>query len=171
MPATHSRFFALSGLRIVPGNAQQALRDTLIAILGVTLFIVVLDALVFRSQLSQDYIAAYTSSLGLRTWGISAMAAIEEVKFRLLVMTGLAILAKRIQGELTAPAALAIILAAQFANVGALVLADPIYATLRYWLVGAVWGWLYWRHGWLAALGGHVGIHPVLDPALKYALT
>jgi len=79
--------------------------------------------------------------------------------------------AVRLQGRLTLPAVVAIIVAAQFANVGVLVVADPLYAGLRYWLVGCVWGWLYWRHGWLAAVAGHVLTHPVLDPVLYLVLT
>ncbi|MBC2668570.1 hypothetical protein ACFOON_16160 [Novosphingobium piscinae] len=31
---------------------------------------------------------------------------------------------------------------------------------------GTVWGWLYCRHGWLAALGGHASAHLVLQPLL-----
>lgn len=53
---------------------------------------------------------------------------------------------------------------------GLSVFADPLYATLRYWLVGAVWGWLYWRHGFLAALAGHGLSHLLLDPLLLRAL-
>jgi hypothetical protein len=62
------------------------------------------------------------------------------------------------------------ILVSQFANVGGLVLAIPLYATLRFWMVGSVWGWLYWRQGWLAALIAHGTIHLLLDPLLALVL-
>ena len=32
---------------------------------------------------------------------------------------------------------------------------------------GLLWGWLYWRHGWLAALAGHIAAQQVLQPALS----
>ena len=171
MQITRNSISAMTGLRILPPDRSAAIRDTVCSILGVTTFIVVLDALVFRAHLPRPYIALYTSPLMPRLWVISVMAGIEEIKFRLILMTGLALLFSLGRGRLTTPAAIAIILAAQFANVGHIVLADPVYGTLRYWLVGCVWGWLYWRHGWLTAFVGHVATHPVLDPALLFAFT
>lgn len=32
---------------------------------------------------------------------------------------------------------------------------------------GLLWGWLYWRHGWLAALVGHCAAQQVLQPSLS----
>jgi hypothetical protein len=31
---------------------------------------------------------------------------------------------------------------------------------------GALWGWLCWRHGWLAGLAGHLAAHLSLQPLL-----
>lgn len=31
---------------------------------------------------------------------------------------------------------------------------------------GTLWGWLCWRHGWLAGLSGHIGAHLALQPLL-----
>ncbi len=31
---------------------------------------------------------------------------------------------------------------------------------------GVLWGWLCWRHGWLAGLTGHIGAHLALQPLL-----
>ena len=31
---------------------------------------------------------------------------------------------------------------------------------------GVLWGWLYWRHGWLSGLTGHVSAHLALQPLL-----
>lgn len=155
----------------MPVDRRAAARDTLAAILGVTSFILILDATVFRGTLSHEYVAFYTGPLVPRVWAISLLAATEEVKFRLVLMTAPAMLATWLTGRLTPSSAIAIILLAQFANVGHLVLADPLYATLRFWLVGSVWGWLYWRHGWLAALIGHAATHPLLDPLLLLILS
>ncbi|MGH6787741.1 MAG: CPBP family glutamic-type intramembrane protease [Novosphingobium sp.] len=166
-----SRLWTRTGLRIVPRDGRAAIRDAIAAVVGVTLFVVALDALLFRPHLASGYVTFYTGPLLPRVWVVSMMAAIEEIEFRLLLMTGLAILVALARGRVAAPVMIAIVVAAQFANVGDLVLADPLYATLRYWLVGCVWGWLYWRHGWLAALAGHVAVHPLLDPLLAFALT
>ncbi len=62
------------------------------------------------------------------------------------------------------------ILVAQFADIGGLVVAWPEYAVPRFWLVGTVWGWLYWRHGFVSALAGHGLCHLLLDPVLRAAL-
>jgi Type II CAAX prenyl endopeptidase Rce1-like len=171
MPNFSSRFTSLTGLRLMPQSWTLAMRAVLLCIALVTGFIVALDALLFREHLSSDYITSFSSPPWPRMLRLSLLAAVEEVQFRLLLMTALAAMAVRIQGRLTLPAAIAIIAAAQFANVGTLVLADPWYAIPRYWLVGCVWGWLYWRRGWLAALAGHTLTHPLLDPALFWALT
>ncbi len=34
---------------------------------------------------------------------------------------------------------------------------------------GVLWGWLYWRHGWLSAVTGHVAAHLSLQPLLGAA--
>lgn len=64
------------------------------------------------------------------------MAGIEEFKFRLLLMSALAGAFSLVRGKMTASVAVATILVSQFANVGHLVMGDPLYASLRYWLVG-----------------------------------
>lgn len=171
MPNFSSRFTSLTGLRLMPQSWTLAMRAVLLCIALVTGFIVALDALLFREHLSSAYLATYSSPPWPRMLSLSLLAAIEEVQFRLALMTALAAVAVRIQGRLTVPAAIAIIAAAQFANIGDFVLADPLYAIPRYWLVGCAWGWLYWRHGWVAALAGHSLTHLLLDPALFWALS
>ena len=170
-PGLHQRFRAMTGLALLPDQPAAAFRAVLLSIIGVTAFIGLLDGLMFGPHLPESYRATFGTAPWFRTAELCALAAVEEFKFRLIVMTVLAAVAVRLQGRLTLPAVVAIIVAAQFANVGVLVVADPLYAGLRYWLVGCVWGWLYWRHGWLAAVAGHVLTHPVLDPVLYLVLT
>lgn len=164
------RFRLPGGLAMLPSDRRQAVLATAGAIAGVSLFVAVLDGWLFRGHLPAAYVDFYRSALLPRSLDMGLLAALEEVKYRLLVMTGLAALASVLGVRLNAVAFTAIILLAQFINVGALVVADPLYATLRYWLVGSVWGWLYWRHGWLSALAGHSICHLVLDPLLLIAL-
>jgi len=44
------------------------------------------------------------------------------------------------------------------------------YDGLRYLFPGVVWGYLYWRHGFVAAEIASVGAHPFLQPPLGYFL-
>lgn len=165
-----SRFHRLTGLRIVPQRPFAATLAVAACLVAVSGWVILLDAVLFRSHVRPEYLASLQGPLGAHVALYAILAAVEEVKVRLVLMTLLAALAVRLRGRLAAGAAIAIILAAQLASVGALVIDDPLYAALRFWLVGSVWGWLYWRHGWLAALAGHVLAHPVLDPLLRLAL-
>ncbi len=158
------------GLRLFPRDWPAAARAVALAIAGVTGLIVVLDAVVFRTHLPESYVTHYTSPLWPRMLLACAASAREEVFFRLVLTTllvSLPLLVKRRPGIAWIVGA---ILVAQFVNVGGLVLIWPEYAIPRFWLVGAVWGWLYLRHGFVAALAGHGLCHLLLDPALSLAL-
>lgn len=157
-------------LQLRPESRRAAAGAILLAVLGVAAAIVGLDGWLFRGHLPQDYVEFYTGPLSPRTFVVCAFAMMEEVKYRLLLMTALVVLARLMRVPLTPAVLWGIIVIAQFANVHALVLDDPLYATLRYWAVGCVWGWLYWRHGWLSALLGHGVSHLALDPLLLVAL-
>jgi hypothetical protein len=150
------------GLRLLPTDWRDAVAAVLFSIVGVTVFILALDMVVHPSP---DYLASFTSPLWPRTALLSAKAAIEEVEYRLLLMTALVWLFSRWRWGVFA----AIVLA-QLVNVWPWVLTDPFYGSLRYWLVGCVWGWLYWKHGFVAALFGHSACHLLLDPLLFLSL-
>lgn len=158
------------GLRIAAPDPARAIRATVVAIIAVSAFVIVLDAAVFREALKPDYVAHATAPLWPRTPLACLGSAMEELIFRLAAMTALIAMPGLI-GKKPGPAWFVFtIVAAQFMNVGELVLADPLLASLRYWLVGCVWGWLYWRHGFVSALFGHGLCHLLLDPALRAAL-
>ena len=154
----------------MPTNARTAAAAALACVVGVTFFILILD-ITFRQSLPQSYVARFTSPLLPRMLLACVGSALEEVKFRLLVMTLIVAAIQWWRGRVSAPAMVIAILLAQLANVGSLVITDPLYATMRYWAVGSVWGWLYWRHGWLAALAGHASAHLLLDPLLYMVLS
>lgn len=160
----------LNGLRLRPKNWSAAAKAISVSIAGVTLFILILDGILFRQSLPSDYVVFYTSPLIPRTPVVAVLASLEEVKFRLVLMTLMIVALGCWRRPLPPIAFVAVILACQFANVGSLVIADPVYASLRYWAVGSVWGLLYWRHGWLAALIGHSATHFILDPLLMLVL-
>jgi hypothetical protein len=134
---------------------------------AVTAFILFLDCFLFRAHLSANYVAFFTSPLTPRLQAICLLAAYEEVKFRLLLMTALTLMVAALWKR-TPPGwcFVLIIIAAQVANIGSFLVGDPGYGSLRYLAVGSVWGWLYWKHGWLSALIGHTSTHIVLDPLL-----
>ena len=160
----------LAGLSLVPADPGRAARAIGASILGVTAFILLLDA-AFRSSLEPGYVQFFTGPLWPRTGLVESRAAVEEVQFRLLLMSALVLLGSLRNGRAPGWWIVAAILLSQFANVGTLVISDPLYASLRYWAVGCVWGWLYWKHGWLSALLGHTATHLILDPALLVLLS
>ena len=158
-------------LSLLPENWKAASFAITSSVLGVTVFVALLDCLACRGHLAPDYVRFYTSSLFPRTLQLCALAMLEETKYRLLVMTTIALVVAAILRRPPPPWGFAlIIVASQLANVGGLVLRDPAYASLRYLAVGSVWGWLYWRYGWVSALVGHASTHLLLDPLLLAGL-
>jgi hypothetical protein len=158
---------ALAGLRLWPADFRAAGASVAAALAGVVALILLLDLVLFRTHLSADSVRFYTSPLFPRLAQTCWKVVQEEGHFRLLIMTALIMPAGWAwRGRPPAAVFWIAIVATQFADVGGLVLGDPLYATLRFWVVGCVWGWLYWKFGWLAATAGHLGARLVLDPLL-----
>jgi hypothetical protein len=172
-PTNMAPALARSDLRLLPGDWRAAAIAVALSVAVVTAFIVVLDCFLFRAHLPDSYVSFFTGPLTPRLQVICVLAAYEEVKYRLLLMTALCV-AVAVLWKRTPPGwcFVLIIIAAQFANVGGYILShsDPAYNSLRYLAVGSVWGWLYWKHGWLSALVGHSSTHIFLDPLLLRAL-
>ena len=160
-----------SGLRLWPDDLPAACRAVAASVVGVTAFILILDAIVFRRVLPADYVTTYTSPLLPRTLLACFGAGVEEVIFRLVGMTAIVVALCFWRRPVPAAGFVAAILLSQLANVLPIVLAYPLWGTLRFWAVGSLWGFLYWRHGWAAALVAHGTIHLLLDPLLLWALT
>lgn len=158
------------GLRLWPDNAPAAAKAVAASVAGVTAFILLLDAVVFRDALPADYVTIYTSPLLPRMLLACFGAAVEELTFRLIGMTAIVALIGLWRRPVPVAGFVAAILLSQLVNVLPIVLAYPLWGTLRFWVVGSLWGWLYWRHGWTAALVAHGTIHLLLDPLLWWAL-
>jgi hypothetical protein len=156
-------------LLILPRDWRVACLAALLSIAGVVLWIVIVD-LCFRRWLPPEYVQFYTSPILPRTVWSAALSVIEELKYRLILMTLLVALIGRWRRDVPASAFVAVIVISQLANVWPLVVAYPVYASLRFWIVGCVWGHLYWRFGWATAALAHGVCHFALDPALAYAL-
>jgi hypothetical protein len=164
-----SRLSLPAGLRLFPDNLNAALRATLGAVVGVSLFVVALDQ-AFNAALPEGYRHFYTAPLYPRMFASCLGALKEELLYRLLLTTALAAL-PMLWGKSAGPKwMIAAIVLAQFANVQALVLEVPPWGALRFWLVGCTWGWLYWRHGLASAMVGHGAVHLLLDPLLLRVL-
>ena len=159
------------GLGIFAPNPRHAALAVAVSIAGTAAFIAVLDLWLFRGHLPNGYVQFYTSPLWPRLPAICAECIFEDVKYRLLLMTTLVALITALRRK-QSPALLilAMAVAVQFVNVAPLVVAYPAYGPLRYWAVGTTWGWLYWRHGLLAAMAAHAGTHLLLDPILLIGL-
>jgi hypothetical protein len=104
-------------------------------------------------------------------------AAKDEVLGRVALVGGMVTLAgMALRGREIGPATLAAIFIAAQVAILLPQLAAPanatelVYDSLRYVGPGVLWGWLFWRHGFAAALLGHTGTHPILDPALRALL-
>lgn len=160
----------LCGLRLWPADWRKAAAATLTAVVGVTAFVLLLDCWLFRAHLSAAYVRFFTSPLMSHTPVMCLKAAFEEVWYRLLLMTVFAFSVTAVRRQPLGPGMVALILVALQIPTAGIILADPVYASLRYFAVGAVWGWLYWRHGWVSALIGHVTCHLLLDPLLLIGL-
>jgi hypothetical protein len=146
--------------------------------------------LVFRATLPTSYVY-FLETTGLRDRLIYFMlrAFNENVIYRLFVFSSLFYLISRIKGahandthandtyasELPPALIWCAIVATQTLNIGVNVVAlspDPLsfaalfYDALRYVAPGVLWGWLYWRFGFLTAEVASVGCHIFLQPAL-----
>lgn len=145
------------------------MRATAGAVLLACLLVAAADWL-WRDALSAPYREHYTSPLIPRTLQTCLNALREEVLFRLGLQTVLAALPLLIRRPCGPRRMIAAILLAQLANVGLLAGITPPYGLIRFWLVGCIWGWLYWKHGFVSALAGHGASHLLLDPMLLLAL-
>jgi hypothetical protein len=161
----------MGGLGILASNPRQAAVAIVAGMSGTAAFIAILDLWLFRGHLPNGYEEFYSSPLWPRLPAICAECILEDLKYRLLLMTTLVGLITALKRK-APPAVLILVIAAavQFVNVAPLVVAYPLYGSLRYWAVGTTWGWLYWRHGLVAAMAAHAGTHLLLDPILLIGL-
>lgn len=175
MRSALGQILARTGLHLLARERKAALAATLCSVLGVSAFVLLLDGVLFRRALPDGYAALFTAPLLPRMLFSAAGSMLEEVQYRLLLTTALAALAAAVSAPFTRRplpswVLLPIIAAVQLLNAWTAVSHYPLYGALRFWLVGCVWGLLYWRHGFLSALAGHGLVHLLLDPALRALL-
>ena len=116
------------------------------------------------------------NSLAERLLFFARGALLDELEYRLIALTAIAWgLSKLAQRSVRAATWAAILLTAliiyPLGNWAYFRDLDPSALTLLRELAlhgaaGTLWGWLYWRHGWLSGLTGHVAAHLSLQPLL-----
>jgi hypothetical protein len=138
----------------------------------VAAYVLAIDGLLFRSQLSESYVKLVELPLSDRLIYFMLRAFNENVIYRLFVFGGLFYLTGR-HGKRPS-IAIAAMVAAQSINIGINVvyaLGDSIsfsalaYDSVRYVAPGVLWAWLFWRFGFVVAEVASVGSHVFLQPA------
>lgn len=167
------------GLRLEGHGARQPALVGLLMALLVAVYVVVLDAFLFRGLLSKAYVEFLATPLPARYVYYMTRAFNENVLYRLFAFSVLAALASLAAGRRRLPFAIVFVLmiAAQVLNIGvnvvlvsgqALTPAILTYDTLRYIVPGVIWACLFWRYGFFVAEVASVGCHVFLQPALGY---
>jgi hypothetical protein len=134
------------------------------------------DATMFRSIVpsSQTAFVAGSSAL-LRIAYFAPQALLDELEFRLIAMSALAWLLTALLGLRPLAYWIAILVTAlviyPISQHTYLATLAPSFLTIAREILlhggaGILWGWLYWRHGLVASMVGHVSAHLALQPLL-----
>ncbi|WP_206240688.1 hypothetical protein [Novosphingobium terrae] len=180
----------LMGLLALAGGffAQKAgltsvanFRVGLLWALGMAAYVLVLDGVLMRPMVPPTIVAFGHASLPGRLAAYMARAFNESVIYRLFLFGELVAMCRALRsGRPLAPAlVLVLALLAQMANIafnvalieqGSISSAMLLYWSLRYVLPGVVWGWLYWRHGFVTTEIASTGVHVFLQPMVTLVL-
>ena len=174
-------FFASRvGLTVPTFGLRHPVRTPLAVAFAVAFAVAAIDGFVFRPLLLPDYVEYFRNSDDAeRLLYFMLRAFNEQIIYRLFLMSflvwGLGLIWRGDGGRPANGAYWAAMTMAQVANI-AINMPLPATPTMlcydiaRYICPGIVWGYLYWRHGFMTAEIAHVGTHPFLQPALGYLL-
>jgi hypothetical protein len=159
---------------LTPTGKPRPVGPVILCVLGVTALILLTDCVLYRGRLPGGYVAIFHGPhLIARILILAGVAAGEEMRFRLGVMTAVVLCLGLVFRDQTGAAPpwvfVAAILIAQGANVWGVFHAGQMpadYNLLRFFAPGLAWGWLCWRHGWFSALIAHCATHVILQPLL-----
>ncbi len=165
------------GFALLPRNGWRSL--ALAAGLGLAFgaYMAVADLTVFSGTIPPVQRAMLApNSLAERLLFFTRGALLDELEYRLIALTaiawGLARLAKRsVRAATWAAILLTALIVYPLGNWAYFRGLDPTAMTVLREVAlhggaGVLWGWLYWRHGWVSALTGHVAAHLSLQPLL-----
>lgn len=145
--------------------------------LGFGIYFALVDTIIFRSAWPDGQKALLTEPASTRMLLFGFRALNDELVLRLVAMTTIAAVLVAIAGKRStwcywgAIFAVALVVAPLWESTFlasldwtplVVVRTIAIYATAT-----TLWGWLYWRHGFLAGVTGHVSAHLALQPALS----
>jgi hypothetical protein len=168
------------GAGVEPRGLTHPVLSPLLLAAAVAVYVAIMDAFIFRAELSPDYVTLIARHGLLDRFGYFMLRAFNEsILYRLFLSSVLVWLLGRFwQGENGMPANGAYWLGmtlAQAVNIGINVTFATGFATtpeliahdiLRYVVPGVVWGYLYFRHGFIAHEIAAVGTHLYLQPLL-----
>jgi hypothetical protein len=163
------------GLAVQPKNGFRSLVLAVATGLGFGTYMALSDATVFRSVVPESQTALIAASSVLQRLGIFAQGVVvEEVLFRLIIMSAVVWLLTTIAGAPRKWCYWAAILLVAFVvyplfhrsylaslDFTALVVLREV---VLHGAVGVLWGYLYWRYGFFAAVIGHISAHIALEP-------
>lgn len=158
-------------------HGTRSLWHAVLAGLIFGVWVAVADTWLFASIVPQAQREMLAQVPVLSRIALHAQAALlEEIEYRLIALTGLAWLIARYTGWRDAravwPAILLVALVLYPLSLWDYFRAldwSGLTVTRELMLdggAGMLWGWLYWRHGWLACVAGHVATQFALQPLL-----
>ena len=166
------------GLALRPRRGLRSLALALGAGLAFGLYMALADATLFAGaipEVQRQMVAQMPA--GERIVWFARGALVDELLYRLIGLTAIAWCLAQVTpwrgGVLVWPAillaAFALYPAGNWAYFAAL---EPGPLTVLreialHGAAGVLWGWLYWRHGWLSGVTGHVAAHLSLQPLLS----
>jgi Type II CAAX prenyl endopeptidase Rce1-like len=171
-----------AGLRTAPYGLKRPVVAAVAIALALAVGLVVVDTTAPRSILLPDYLDALRATpqlVRLQYYGVRAFG--EDVAYRLFLMSFLAFagasLLRRDRGSIPARLYWAAIVASSIIDVGlncwpyvSLTPAIWSYTLVRLVLPGVLWGYLYWRHGFVTATAAHLATHMFYQPLMTLAL-
>src|SRR6266446_260315 len=165
------------GLRILPHGGTRPLSLAIGVGLAFGVYMAMADALLFRSVIPAAQAALVSGFSALnRIAYFTPLAVLEEVESRLVLMSALVWILTVLAGPRAWCFWAAIMVTAMLfypalhvAYLSALA-PTPLTVVREIMLhsgAGIVWGYLYWRHGLVAAIAGHISAHISLQPLLS----
>lgn len=173
-----------AGFHLAGHDVRQTLLIGSAAAILVAIYVVALDAFMFRSSLPASYVQFIKGvSLQGRLTYFMLRAFNENVIYRLFVFSTATYAIARLRGvkasELEPALVWGVMIATQLLNIGLnVVLQAPgplapmalVYDALRYVAPGVLWAWLFRRFGFMTAEIASVGCHLFLQPALGWLI-
>lgn len=168
-------------LSLAPRNGLRSIVIAICVGLGFGIYMACADALLFRDVIPASQIAmvsGMTAVQRIATFG--PLAVLEEIEFRLVVMSLLVWVLTTFAGRQAWCYWSAILITALLAypafhpaylSTLAIAPATILREVALHGGAGVLWGYLYWRLGFAAAVIGHVSAHVSLEPLLSLFFT